>query len=69
MGFRDFITIFAITGAAALSSLLGNILVPIMLLGAVIWMFATGKGLKNAVATGLPVVISMITVLLYLKMR
>ena len=69
VGFRDFITIFAITGAAALSSLLGNILVPIMLFGAVIWMFATGKGLKNAVATGLPVVISLITVLLYLKMR
>lgn len=65
--FKDFVTIFVIAGAASLSSLLGNILVPIMLLGAVIWMFVMRKGLKNAVLIGSPVVINMITVLLYMK--
>lgn len=65
--FKDFVTIFVIVGAASLSSLLGNILVPIMLLGAVIWMFVMRKGLKNAVLIGSPVVINMITVLLYMK--
>ena len=61
-----FITLFAINSAAALSSLLGNVLVPVMLFGAGIWMLVSKKGFKNIVLLGLTAIVNVLTVFMYL---
>lgn len=65
----DFFILLSASMAAALSSLLGNILVPIMLAGAVLWMIVKKKRFKNILLVGAPVIVNIITVLWYLKIK
>ena len=67
--FKDLLILFAAFGAASLSSLLGNVLAPIMVAGAVLWMLVRRKRFKNIVLICTPVIISAATVLMYLKIR
>ena len=66
---KDLMLLFAAFGAASLSSLLGNVLAPIMIAGAALWMLVKRKSFKNIVLICTPVIISAATVLMYLKIR
>ena len=66
---KDFFVLLSTVLAASLSSLLGNILTSIMLAGAVLWMIIRKKRFKNMVIISAPVLISIMTVLLYIKLR
>lgn len=66
---KDLMLLFATFGAASLSSLLGNVLAPIMIAGAALWMLVKRKRFGNIVLICTPVIISAATVLMYLKIR
>jgi len=67
--FKDLLILFSAFGAASLSSLLGNVLAPIMVAGAALWMLVRRKRFKNIVLICTPVIISAATVLLYIKIK
>ena len=67
--FKDLLILFAAFGAASLSSLLGNVLAPIMVAGAALWMLVRRKRFKNIVLICTPVIISAASVLLYIKIK
>ena len=67
--FLDFVTLVATTSAASLASLLGNVLVPLMLAGAGIWLIVKRKNFKNILLLAMSVVVILLTILLYLKIN
>ena len=66
--FSDFAILFVTASAASLTSLLGNVLVPLMLFGAGLWMLVKRKGFKNIILLALSAIVNLLTVLAYMKM-
>ena len=64
---RDFLILFATASAASLTSLLGNVLVPLMFMAAGIWMIVKRKNIKNILLLAMSVAVNVCTVLLYMK--
>ncbi|MBO4679042.1 MAG: hypothetical protein J5626_05170, partial [Lachnospiraceae bacterium] len=57
--FKDFVILFVTASAASLTSLLGNVLVPIMYFGAGIWMLIGRKKFKNMLFLALSIVVNL----------
>jgi len=67
--FRDFTVLFSIASAASLTSLLGNVLVPLMLVSTGIWMLVKRKNFKNIVFLAMSVSVNLVTILAYIKIN
>ena len=65
----DFLILISTSSAAALSSFLGNVLVPLMLFGAGIWMLVKRKGFKNIFLLAAATVINLLAILVYFKIN
>lgn len=69
VGAADYIRFFAIAVAASLTSLLANVLVPIVFLSAAIWMLVKRKSILNIFLLGACLSVNLATILLYIKVR
>ena len=67
--FMDFLMLFTTATAAALTSMLGNVLVPLMLAAAGVWMIVKRKNFKNLVLLAMSLAVNLCTILLYLKIK
>lgn len=65
----DFLILLTTATAAALTSFLGNVLAPLMLFGAGIWMLVKRKGIKNIILLAAGTVVNLLTILLYFKIN